>query len=235
MPNAATVVLVHGAWCGDWVYWKLGPQLDERGLRWIGADLPSCRATDASVTPVDDVDYVRGLIEDAGDRVVVLGKSYGGTVVSGATADHPSVAHLIYVAAMMPKPGEEYLRMTGRARTPEFAAGTRVLDDGRVAMDTEVGAQCAFWQATEADRDVWRRNASPMSTGGDPTLSFDRVGWETIPSTYVVCAEDRAILPSAQRTWAERATNVVERPWDHSPAVSHPAEVADLIAGIATS
>lgn len=95
------------------------------------------------------------------------------------------------------------------------------------------GAACAFWQATEDDRDVWRRNGSPMSFGRDPSVTLGRVGWVDIPSTYIVCSEDRAIEPSAQRAWAQRATIVIERPWDHSPGVSHPDEVAELLAGIA--
>jgi hypothetical protein len=54
-----------------------------------------------------------------------------------------------------------------------------------------------------------------------------------VPSTYIVCTEDKAIQPSAQHAWAENATSVIERPWDHSPGVSHPDEVADLLAEIA--
>lgn len=229
----ATVLLVHGAWCGDWVYWKLAPCLDERGLDWVGADLPTCSATDTSVGPLDDVAYVRDLIDAIDGPVVVAGKSYGGTVISGATAGSANVKHLVYIAAMMPEPGELFQKTTAAARTPEFAQGGRLLDDGRVAMDPEIGAASAFWQATEEDRDVWRRNASPMSFGRDPSGSLERVGWVDIPSTYIVCREDRAIQPSAQRAWAERATHVIEQPWDHSPAVSHPSEVADLLADVA--
>ncbi len=235
MTEAASVVLVHGAFCGDWAYWKIGPALTSREIRWTGADLPSCRATDASVTAADDAAYVRRLIDEINGPVVVVGKSYGGIVVSGASAGHPNVVHLLYVAAMMPARGEQYTRMTAPARQPEFIEGFRLLEDGRVAMDPEIGARCAFSQATEEDRDVWRRNGAPMSFGRDPSLSFERVGWETIPSTYIVCTEDRAIIPAAQQKWAKQATSVIERPWDHSPSVSHPDEVADLVAKIARS
>jgi hypothetical protein len=65
-----TVLLVHGAWCGEWVYWKLAPCLDARGLAWVGADLPSCRAPDSSVGPSDDVAYVRGLIDGIDGPVI---------------------------------------------------------------------------------------------------------------------------------------------------------------------
>jgi pimeloyl-ACP methyl ester carboxylesterase len=229
----ATVLLVHGAWCGKWVYWKLAPRLEERGIPWVGADLPTCSATDSSIGPKDDATYVRGLIDQIDGPVVVAGKSYGGIVVSGATASHSRVAHLVYIAALMPAADEPFQQTTGAARTPEFAQGIRLLDDGRVALDAEVGARCAFSQSTEDDRDVWRREGKPMSMGHDRSVAFGRVGWEEIPSTYVVCTEDKAIQPSFQRTWAAQATNRIDRPYDHSPAVSHPDDVAELLADIA--
>jgi len=217
VTKTATVLLVHGTFCGDWAYWKLAPCLDERGLDWVGADLPTCRAADTSVGPLDDVAYVRALIDAIDGPVVVAGKSYGGTVVSGATAGSSNVKELVYIAAMMPEADEPFQKTTGAAMTPEFVEGMRFLPDGRGAMDPEVGAACAFWQATEEDRDVWRRNGSPTSFGRDPSVCLGGVGWGDIPSTYIVCSEDRAIQPSAQRAWAERATHVIERPWDHSP------------------
>lgn len=233
MGDAATVLLVHGAWCGDWVYWKLTPRLEECGIRWVGADLPTCSAIDTSVDVHDDAMYVRELIDLIDGPVVVVGKSYGGAVISGATVDHPRVVRLVYIAALMPEAGEPFRQTIGPARTREFAQGFQVLDDGRVALDVEVGARCAFSQATEADRDVWRREARPMSMGRDPQVSLRRVAWEDCPSTYIVCNKDKAIEPSAQRTWAERATNMIARPFDHSPGVSHPDAVADLLADIA--
>lgn len=229
----STILLVHGAWGGDWVYWKLAPCLDARGVRWVGADLPSCKAADASIGPADDAAYVGQLLDRIDGPVVVVGKSYGGAVVSGATAGRRNVSHLVYVAAFMPEPGEPFQQTTAPARLPEFAAGIRVLEDGRFEMDAEVGAQCAFTHATDADHDVWRRERRPMSFGRDRSIAFDRVGWESIASTYVVCSEDRCIDPSAQREWARRATNVVERRYDHSPGVSNPDEIADLLADIA--
>jgi pimeloyl-ACP methyl ester carboxylesterase len=235
MTNTATIVLVHGAWCGDWAYWKLTPCLEARGVRWVGADLPSCRATDASIDIRDDAAYVRELIDAVDGRVVVVGKSYGGAVIGGAAVDHPSVAHLVYVAAIMPAAGQPFMHAIGTARTPEFARGIKLLEDGRTEMDPEIGALTGFTHASEEDRDVWRRNRSPMSMGRDPSVAFDRLAWETIPSTYVICAADKAIDPRAQRAWARQATHQVEKPFDHSPAVSHPDEVADLLTGITRS
>ncbi len=232
---SATVLLVHGAWNGDWVYWKLSPCLDARGVAWVGADLPSCKSTDPSIGPADDAAYVGELIDAIDGPVVVVGKSYGGAVISGATAGRANVSHLVYVAAFMPEAGESFQKTTTSARMPEFAAGIRLRDDGRIEMDAEVGARCAFAHASERDRDVWRRERRPMSIGLDRSIAFDRVGWETVPSTYIVCSEDQCIDPAAQRRWAARATNVIERPFDHSPAVSYPDDIADLLAEIAAN
>lgn len=58
--------------------------------------------------------------------------------------------------------------------------------------------------------------------------------WRTIPTTYVVCADDRMIHPDTQREMAAAAAaagaEVLEWPSSHSPFLSHPDLVADLVA-----
>jgi pimeloyl-ACP methyl ester carboxylesterase len=74
-----------------------------------------------------------------------------------------------------------------------------------------------------------------MAMGGGATTTVSAVGWRSIPSTYVVCSEDRSLQPDAQRRWAaERATEWIELPCDHCPQVSHPAETGDRLAKLAT-
>lgn len=233
MADTKTVVLVHGAWCGDWIFWKLKSCLEKRGIRCVGTNLPTGGANDTSVSAHDDAAYLRDLIDKIDGPVVLAGKSYGGAVISGAGVDRSSIAHLVYIAAVMPQAGEPFQRTMRASLTPEFAQGIKLLPDGRFAMDVEVGARCAFSQAPENDRDVWRREARPMSMGRDPSIAFDRVAWGAVPSTYIVCAEDKAINPTAQRAWAARATHMIEAPFDHSPGVSHPDAVADILSRIA--
>jgi pimeloyl-ACP methyl ester carboxylesterase len=59
------------------------------------------------------------------------------------------------------------------------------------------------------------------------------IGWRHRPSTYVVCADDRAVHPDRQRAMARRATTRLEWPCSHSPALTRPAEVAALIVSLA--
>lgn len=232
-PKDPTFILVHGAWCGDWIFSALKPCLDQRGIRFVGTNLPTCGATDNLVGAHDDAAYLRDLIDTIGGPVVLVGKSYGGAIISGAGVDHPSVAHLVYIAAVMPEPGEPFQRTMRAAQTPEFAKGVGKLPDGRFTMDVEIGARYAFSQAAEHSRDLWRREVRPMSMGGNPSIAFDRVAWDAVPSTYVVCGQDEAIDPAAQRVWATRASHMIEAPFDHTPGVSHPEAVADILRGIA--
>jgi pimeloyl-ACP methyl ester carboxylesterase len=200
----------------------------------VGADLPTCCASDASVGPLDDVAYLRELLAGIDGPVIAVGKSYGGVVISGASAGCANVQHLVYVAAMMPTAEEPFQQTIAAAMHPEFAAGVRMLADGRLEMDADIGATHAFSQASKDEQDMWRRHGSPMSFGADPSVTLGQVGWVDVDSTYVVCTEDRALQVAAQRAWAVNATTVIERPWDHSPGVSHPDELADLLAELAS-
>jgi pimeloyl-ACP methyl ester carboxylesterase len=61
---------------------------------------------------------------------------------------------------------------------------------------------------------------------------LERQAWRDTPSTYVVCALDRAVDPVVQRRMARRCTTAVEWPVSHSPYLSRPAEVAALILAV---
>jgi len=128
---------------------------------------------------------------------------------------------------------EPFHRTMRAALTPEFAQGVGRLPDGRLTMDVEIGARYAFSQASEQSRDLWRREARPMSVGRDPSVAFDRVAWDAVPSTYIVCGQDEAIDPTAQRAWATRASHTIEAPFDHTPGVSQPDAVAHILSSIA--
>lgn len=164
---------------------------------------------------------------------MLVGSSYGGGVITGV--DHPNVKRLVYVAAAIPKPGEPVLGTMGRVASKAFNDGISFRSDGLAELDAEVGVRTAFQQADEEAQERWRQHARPMSFGTDPALALDHAAWETVPSTYVVCTEDLAIDPQAQPEWAkERATEVIEYPFDHVPGVSHPHEIADLLQRLAT-
>ncbi|MEY2421952.1 MAG: hypothetical protein QOI95_2019 [Acidimicrobiaceae bacterium] len=228
----ATIVLVPGAWSGAWMWEAVGRELDERGLAYRAVDLVSVGDDAAGRDVRDDAAHVRGVVDEIGAPVILVGNSYGGAVISGASAGHPAVRRLVYLAAMMPKAGEPILEHIAGATAPDFDSGITARDDGMLLMDAETELRTAFQQASPEALDVVRSHlGAPMSFGADPTtVALPEVGWTTIPSTYVVCSQDHSILPEAQRGWAkERATEVVEWDSDHCPQISHPDLVADLL------
>ena len=58
----------------------------------------------------------------------------------------------------------------------------------------------------------------------------EHIAWRSVPSTYVVCADDQVVHPERQRAMGRRATRSLEWPGGHSPAATRPQVVADLIA-----
>jgi len=234
----ATIVLVPGAWSGTWIWSPLSDELTKRGVAHQAVDLVTVGDGGAGLDVRDDAVHVRSVVDGIGGPVVLVGNSYGGAVISGASAGHASVRRLVYLAAMMPKAGEPLLEHIAGATAPDFDAGITLRDDGMLLMDGETELRTAFQQASAEMHDLVRAHVGvPMSFGVDPTAAaLTDVGWTTIPSTYVVCTEDHSILPDAQRRWAdERASEVVEWPSDHCPQISHPDLVADLLEKLVAS
>jgi len=228
----ATVVLVHGAGGGPWIWEAVGKELDALGVEHLEVDLPTMDENrDPSANFHTDAAHVRAVIDGVEGPVVLCGNSYGGVVITEASAGHPRVKRLVYLAAAMPDAGEEVMADLVSSCTPEFIAGLVFGADGRGGIDAEVVKKVAFQQALPEVADWAGAHLRPMAmgSGGSPTL--EGVGWHSIQSTYVVCSEDRSIRPEVQRRWAgSRASETIEVPFDHCPPLSHPKEVAEILA-----
>lgn len=233
----ATVVLVHGAWGGRWIWQATLKALEERGVHAHAVDLPSCSATAPTVDFRDDAAHVREVADATGGPVVLAGNSYGGVVITEAANGTDAVKRLVYLAAFMPDADEVVFDFLGNNSFPEFGAGLQFGDDGLVTLDLGTKLQRAFQFAPPDQIELVRANADTrMSFGTDMTLKVSAPSWRTVPSTYAVCTEDLAIKPESQRQWAkDRATDYVEWPSDHCPQCSRPDDVADLLAKLANT
>jgi pimeloyl-ACP methyl ester carboxylesterase len=102
-------------------------------------------------------------------------------------------------------------------------------DDGTTTVRAD-GAVESFFndcdEATAADA-VAQLGPQPIVTLADTPTA---VAWRKRPSTYVVCTEDLAVPPALQRAMADRCTESVEWPTGHSPFLSAPERVADLLS-----
>jgi pimeloyl-ACP methyl ester carboxylesterase len=175
-----------------------------------------------------DVAATREIIDQQDGRVVLVGHSYGGAVITEAGTD-PNVAALVYIAAFAPDAGESVNTLI--ADPPAGAPVPPILPpkDGFLFLDRDkfpasfAGDLPAEQAAFMADSQVpWGVNALSGSIT-DPA-------WRTKPSWYMITTQDRMIPPPAQHAMSERAgSTVVEIAASHSVYVSQPGPVAGLI------
>jgi pimeloyl-ACP methyl ester carboxylesterase len=212
------VVLVHGAWHGAWAYDGVLTMLAERGLNAHAVELPLTGFP-------DDAAAAHRAIEAARPGAVVVGHSYGGFVISAAARGLP-VGHLLYLAAFMVDDGED-------PWAPWFAHPVLLHDAMAQGVDGRL-ARALVHEALYADSDLAAtagviERLRPMPHNGPPIDHTDPA-WHHVPSTYVVCGRDRAIHPDVQRAMSRHARTVIEWDCDHSPFLTRPDEIADLVA-----
>jgi pimeloyl-ACP methyl ester carboxylesterase len=104
--ETATVVLVHGAGGGPWIWEPVGKELDALGVEHLEVDLPTMDENcDPAANFHTDAAHLRAVIDGIEGPVVLCGNSYGGVVITEASAGHPRVQRLVYLAAAMPDAG----------------------------------------------------------------------------------------------------------------------------------
>jgi pimeloyl-ACP methyl ester carboxylesterase len=222
MNTRPNIVLVHGAWAD--------------GSSWSGV-IKRLQADDYHVTApqfpltglADDVARLRQVLELQDGPAVIAGHSYGGQVMTALGADAPNVAGLVYIAALGLDQGESLGGLLSQGPvTPALA---------HLVTDTR-----GFGWLSEDDfvahfaGDVDPVRARVMYAVQQPLAGSafgDVMGvpaWKTLPSWYLVAADDQALPPDVERMFASRmgalTTTILS---GHLAMVSHPDEVAHLI------
>lgn len=223
------VLLVHGAWHGSWCWERLSPILRSSGLTVHTVDLPSTGPDDAELGGLyDDAAAVRERIRDISNPVLVVGHSYGGQVITEG-ADEPNVSGLVYVAAFMLDVGQSLADSTDGS-IPEWQA---LAESGTAVVVPDPGivfyADCDTQDAARASA---RLTAQSLMCGAQPLRS---ASWRRIPSTYIMCTQDRAVPPAAQEAMSAHATRVERLEAGHSPFLSMPADLATIIVSDAST
>lgn len=202
--------------------------LDARGVPSVALDLP--------MTTLDrDAAVLRAALAGIEGDAIVIAHSWGGSVATLGAAGAPNVRHLIYIAAVLTEAGHPTLSPPSSApvKGRETLRPKVIIEtDTTTIIDREVSL-AAFYHDVEPS--LARQAAArlrPFQKTGYAVIETDAVAaWRTVPTTYVVCAEDRMIHPDAQREMAAAAgAEVLEWPSSHSPFLSHPDLVAGLVA-----
>ena len=226
------VVFVHGACVrdGSWWWHRTAGLLQERGVPSVAPALPSCgeaglpSGAGGPGLP-EDVAAVRQVLQDGDDPTVVVAHSYGGIVTAEAAAGVGSVRHLLLVASYLPEVGQSLSEFGDGGPAPfldvDPGAGTfgvrpeLLVDTFLQDCDAEDQAQAAEHLARQG-----------LQVTGQPVGA---AAWQQVPTTYLVCGEDRGTPARLQREFARRAGSVVELDTGHHPFLSRPSAVRDLL------
>ena len=220
------LIFVHGALVrdGEWWWGPTARLLEERiGIRSRSLALPSCGEGGPGGL-VEDAAALRAAL-DGVDSAIVVGHSYGGTVIAEA-GRHPAAAHLLYISSYLPDIGQAQAAIVGDEPDPVSIGDN---GDGTLALAgyDEASFAARFLQDADAatQHGAWDRvTAQAASAFVTPTSA---AGWQGVDSTYLVCAEDRSTSVGLQTYHASRATRSVELPTGHHPFLSRP----DLVVG----
>jgi pimeloyl-ACP methyl ester carboxylesterase len=229
-PGKPTVILVHGAFADASGWSDVFDLLTTRGYN-VYAPANPLRGV------AGDGDYIRSFIATIEGPVVLAGHSYGGCAITNASAGVPAVKALVYIAAYAPDEAEtltdagalgggstdltKHLVLRPYPGAPEGDA------DGYIDPEYFHELFCA-----DVDPELARFMAAGqrgVAVSGLVTPS-GVPGWRTIPSWYMVSADDATIPPEAERAMAARAgAHTVEVASSHVAMISHPREVTELI------
>jgi pimeloyl-ACP methyl ester carboxylesterase len=215
-----TIVLVHGGFV-DGSGWEPVYRI----LREAGHEVGVVQNPTTSLA--DDVAVTRRLL-DQHERVILVGHSYGGAVITEA-GNHPNVEALVYVAAFAPDAGESVNTLI--ADPPPGAPVPPILPpvDGFLFLDK---AEFAASFAADVDPDTAAFMADSQVPWGVDALGgeISHPAWKDRPSWYLVSTDDRMIPPDAQRAMSHRTgATVTETAGSHAVYVSDPATVAAFI------
>lgn len=219
MSKKPGIVFAHGLWADGSCFQKLIPALQAEGHQCIASQ----HGLDSLKTDVDCVVRCFGQVEGP---VVLVGHSYGGTLITHAGMDR-RVGALVYICALAPDETE-----TSQGQLDKFP-GTDVfghieVKDGRIWLKPS-GTPHFCGDLSEADQKlVWATQGVPV-----PDLfqqKHDGVAWKAKPSWYVRGSNDHTVHPELQRAAAKRmGATVIETDASHVPMLSQPDKVLDAI------
>jgi len=225
MPAKPSIVFVHGLWADGSCFSKVIAPLQAEGYQVIASQhsLDSLEGDVATVT--------RTLGRVTGP-VLLVGHSYGGTVITAAGTDD-RVAGLVYISALAPDENE-----TSQSQQDPFPV-TDVFSyievaDGRIWMLPEGTRAFAGDLPEEEQKLVWATHVAPDVDLFNQKL--DGTAWRTKPSWYIVANNDRTVQPDLERFVAKRmGAHTYDVDSSHVPMLSQPGFVLDVIRTAANS
>ena len=219
LQGKPSIVFVHGLWADGSSFSKLIPTLQAEGHEVLAAQY-------GLDSLAGDVAAVKRTLARVSSPAILVGHSYGGTLITHAGTD-PRVEGLVYVAALAPDADE-----TSQGQLAKFPAADVFshleVADGRIWMKPDGIEYFAGDLSQEVQKLVWATHAAPVADL--LTQKVEGTAWRSKPSWYIVANNDRTIPPELERFVAKRMkATTFETDSSHVPMLSQPDLVLDVI------
>lgn len=218
LADARNIVLVHGA------------LVDGSGWRGVydilTRDGYHVSIVQQPLTSLDqDVAATKSVLDQQDGDVVLVGHSYGGTIITAA-GDDPKVKALVYVAAL-PEKGESTAQLLQPMPSP--TNDIKPTKDGFLLIDP---AKFAADFGADLPKDLGEfmaRSQMPVAVAAT-SAPVSIVAWHDKPSYGIVAKNDKTINPDLERWMYKRAgSTVTEVEGSHAIYISQAAAVAKVI------
>ena len=225
MPAKPSIVFAHGLWADGSCYSKVIPALQADGHQVVSAQ-------NSLDTLEGDVATVIRALGRVSSPAILVGHSYGGTVITAAGTDD-RVAGLVYISALAPDESETSQSLQEQFPVTDVFSHIEIAD-GRIWL-LPSGIGCFAGDLSEQEQQlVWATQGVP-----DADLFNQKLGgtaWRTKPSWYIVANNDRTVHPDLERFVAKRmGAHTYDVDSSHVPMLSHPDFVLDVIRAAANS
>jgi pimeloyl-ACP methyl ester carboxylesterase len=227
--DTLTVVLVHGAFADASSWNPVVEQLQKKGIDVAAPPTPLRGITHDSA-------YLASFLQQIPGRVLAVGHSYGGAVISNAATEANNVVGLVFVAAFAPDKGETLGEIEAGSKDSVLMTALVPLkypENGGTATEFAIDP-AKFHDAFAADLPteqtaVMAATQRPAAEAGFSDQSGPPA-WKSKPSWAVVATGDKAAGADVVRSMAERAgATITELDGSHVIMVSQPEAVTDVI------
>jgi pimeloyl-ACP methyl ester carboxylesterase len=219
MQTKPSIVFVHGIWADGSCFSKVIPTLQAEGHEVIASQhsLDSLKG---------DVATVKRTLGRVSAPAILVGHSYGGTLITAAGTDD-RVAGLVYIAALAPDETETSQSQQNQFPVTDVFSHIDVAD-GRIWMRPDGVVTFAGDLSEQEQKMVWATHIAPAADLFDQKI--EGTAWRSKPSWYIVATKDRTVQPASQRFVAKRmGAATTELDSSHVPMLSNPKLVLDVI------
>ena len=232
MLKSPLYIFVHGAWHAAWCWQKVAEKMRKMGYQVLTPDLPGHGATESLASKTTFADYVASLvalIKNQDQKVILVGHSMGGMVISQVAEFIPEkIAELIYVAAFIPKHFDSLTALARRCESRELFPVTQFDDDKQLIYLTspEILIDIFYHEANIDDAAIAIKQLRPQ-----PLLPFkERVALSqaflSVKKKAIICTLDKIIYQADQLRMSNEVTDdIVYLQTDHSPFISTPDDL----------